>query len=172
MRPLFVRELTEEEHQALQAGLRSSSAFTVRRCQILLTSAEERLKPREIAERLRCSDQCVRNALRAFHREGLACIQEKSHAPHDSRSAFDDAGLERLREIVRQSPRAFGRETSIWTLDLLAEVCWVEGLTAWQVSDESIRRAFKKLGTSWKRAKRWIRSPDERYGAKKASAIS
>ena len=172
MRPLFVRELTEEELQALRDGLRSSSAFSVRRCQILLTSAEERLKPREIATRLHCSDQCVRNAIRSFHREGLACLQEKSHAPHHPLSAFDAAGLERLPEVIRQSPRAFGQETSVWTLDLLAEVCWAEGLTAWRASAESIRRALRKSKSSWKRAKKWIRSPDARYGVKKTSETS
>ena len=105
-----MRELTEEEREVLQAGLRSSSAFTVRRCQILLTSAEGRLKPREIAERLRCSDQFVRNAIRPFHREGLAC----------------------LREMIRQSPRAFGQETGVWAPDLLVEVIRAEGLRTWR----------------------------------------
>jgi transposase len=172
MRPLFVGELTKEELQALRDGLRSSCAFTVRRCQILLTSAEGRLKPREIAERLHCSDQFVCNAIRAFHREGLACLQEKSHAPHDPQSAFDAAGFERLPEVIRQSPRAFDQETSVWTLDLLAEVCWAEGLTAWRASDESMRRALTKSKISWKRTKKWIQSPDERYGVKKTSETS
>jgi hypothetical protein len=37
--PLFVRPPTEEERQALAAGLRSEDAFTLRRCQIVLASA-------------------------------------------------------------------------------------------------------------------------------------
>jgi hypothetical protein len=39
MRPLFVRELTDEERAILEAGRRSSQVFTVKRCQILLASA-------------------------------------------------------------------------------------------------------------------------------------
>src|SRR4028118_1840481 len=39
MKPLFVRELSDPDRQALQAGLRSSDGFTVRRCHILLASA-------------------------------------------------------------------------------------------------------------------------------------
>src|SRR3954467_4848910 len=35
MKPLFVRELSDPERHALQAGLRSSDGFTVRRCHIL-----------------------------------------------------------------------------------------------------------------------------------------
>ena len=38
--PLFVRPLTADERATLETGLRSASAFTVRRCQILLASAE------------------------------------------------------------------------------------------------------------------------------------
>src|SRR5512142_2737010 len=37
--PIFVHPLTEEEHKQLEAGLRSSDAFVLRRAQILLTSS-------------------------------------------------------------------------------------------------------------------------------------
>ena len=41
MKPsLTIRPLTDAERAALEAGLRSHEAFTVRRCQILLASAE------------------------------------------------------------------------------------------------------------------------------------
>ena len=56
MRKLYVRELTEEEEQALQKGLRSRDAFTVRRSQILLSSAEGQTVGL-IAAQLRCSGQ-------------------------------------------------------------------------------------------------------------------
>ncbi len=37
-RPIFVRPLSDAEREALEAGLRSSDAFVLRRCQILLAS--------------------------------------------------------------------------------------------------------------------------------------
>ena len=43
--PLFVRPLTADERATLETGLRSPSAFTVRRCQSLLTSAEGQPTP-------------------------------------------------------------------------------------------------------------------------------
>ena len=89
------------------------------------------------------------------------------HLPH---TAFDAAGLEQLQVIIKRSPRTFGKDTSVWTLELLAEVCWAEGLTARQVSGETIRATLKRLGITWKRAKRWIRSPDLAYGPKKSAA--
>jgi transposase len=68
--PLFVRTLSEEEQQTLNAGLRSSDAFTMRRSQILLASSKGQ-RPSEIASNLGCSLQMVRNVINAFHSEGL-----------------------------------------------------------------------------------------------------
>ena len=126
MKTLYARELTEEERSEIEQGLRSPSAFTVRRCQILLMSADEHLKPREVAEGLKCSDQCVRDAIRAFMTEGLACLQAKSRARHTEQATFDAKGREWLKSIVRQSPRSSGYETSLWTLTLLAELAHKE----------------------------------------------
>src|SRR5262249_60630101 len=43
--PLFVRVLAADEPAALEAGLRSARGFTVRRCHILLASAEGQHTP-------------------------------------------------------------------------------------------------------------------------------
>src|SRR3954470_20189413 len=67
--PLFVRPLTDPERAALRAGLRSPDAFTLRRCQVLLASADG-LRPAQIAARFGCASQSVRNAIRAFAAEG------------------------------------------------------------------------------------------------------
>jgi hypothetical protein len=72
--PLFVRPLTADERATLETSLRSSSAFTVRRCQILLASAAGQ-STTTMARHLRCTDQTVRNALHAVHQRGLAPLQ-------------------------------------------------------------------------------------------------
>jgi transposase len=167
--PLFVRPLTSDEHQAIRAGLRSPWAFTLRRCQILTASAEG-LKPSEIGARLGCSTQTVRNALRAFEAGGIACLHEKSHRPVSARPEIDDDGCQRLRALLHRSPRDFGKPTSLWTLALAAEVAFAEGITAREVSDETIRQALIRLGVGWKRAKAWITSPDPAYARKKKRA--
>jgi transposase len=169
MRPLFVREPSATEKHALQSGLHSSSAFTVRRCQILLSSVQKKT-PRQIAAELHCSDQAVRNAIRAFEREGPGCLSEKTHARHDPQSGFDDAGLARLKEMIQLSPRVLGHETSLWTLALLAETCWQEGLSSRQMSGEAVGRALKRIDIDWRRAKRWVRSPDAHYEHRKKDA--
>jgi transposase len=172
MKALYVRELSEEERQVLKKGLRSSSGFTVRRCQILLISAEEKCKAAEIAARLHVSDQCVRNAIHAFGKEGIASVKEKSRRPHNTRASFDAAALKRLEAMIHASPRDFGQDSDMWTLERLVEACHKEGLTARQVGTETIRRALKQLGVNWKRAKKWIQSPDPQYALKKTSVTS
>ncbi len=164
--PLYVRPLTPEEQEALEAGLRSKDAFVVRRCQCLLKSAEG-LTPRQIQAQLGWSDQSVRRFIHAFEQEGLTCLQQKSCRPKSARKTWDEAALAQLQEWLRQSPREFGLPTSRWTLEGLATVCAAKGLTPTLVSDETIRDAIKRLGLNWKRAKRWIDSPDPAYARKK-----
>ena len=164
--PLFVRPLTADERATLETGLRSASAFTVRRCQILLASAE-RQPTTTIARELRCTDQTVRNTIHAFHQRGLAVLQPLSSRPHTTAAIFTPGGCEALRALLHQSPRTFGKPTSRWTLALAAEVSFAEGLTPRLVSDEAIRVALRRLRVSWKRAKHWITSPDPAYARKK-----
>ena len=166
MRALKIRELTQEEMTALKKGVRSPQAFTVRRSQILLVSNEGHTAP-QIAAQLHCSDQCVREAIHAFHNEGLCCLVAKSHAPHRDQSAMDESGREQLKEIMHHSPRHFGQDSSLWTLEGLAEVSYAEGITDRQVSTETVRRSLKKLGENWKRAKKRISSPDPKYEVKR-----
>jgi transposase len=167
--PLFVRPLTDAERAALRAGLRSPDAFTLRRSQILLASADG-LRPAQIAERLGCATQSIRNAIRAFAAEGTGCLEPKSHRPKSVRPELDDAACQRLRALLHRSPRDFGKATSLWTLALAAEVAHAEGIIARPVSDETIRQAIKRLGVGWKRAKTWITSPDPAYLRKKGRA--
>jgi transposase len=167
--PLFVRPLTLDENQAIRAGLRPPSAFTLRGCRIPTASAEG-LKPSEIRSRLGCSTQTVRNALRVFAVEGTACLREKSHRPKSARPVLDDGRCEQLRALLHRSPRDFGKRTSLWTPALATEVAFAEGIAARPAGDETIRQALERLGVGRKRAKTWITSPDPAYLRKKTRA--
>ena len=138
---------------------------------MLLSSAAGQHTP-EIARTLRCNDQTVRNALHDFHTRGLAALQPKSSRPHTTHATFDADGHERLRALLHQSPRVFGKDTSVWTLELAAEVSFAQGLTRQRVSDETLRPAMAQLGVRWKRAKPWITSPDPAYVRKKTAATA
>jgi transposase len=164
--PIFVRSLTTVERAALQAGLRAADAFLLRRCQMLWASARGQAPP-QIAQHLGCHDQTVRNTIRAFNMAGLACLRRRSSRPRTIQAAFDPARAEALRTLLHQRPRAFGKPTSLWTLELAAEVCCEQGLTARRVSGETIRATLLRLGVRWRRAKQWITSPDPAYARKK-----
>ena len=145
-RPIFVRALSDAERVHLVAGLRSPDAFVLRRCQILLASGRGKIA-REISSDLGCDGQTVRTAINAFNAKGV------------------DA-------LLHQSPRAFGKPTSVWTLPLVAEVSFEQGLTPERVTGETIRATLARLGVRWKRAKAWITSPDPAYARKKGRAIA
>ena len=136
--PLFVRPLTVEERQQLRAGLHSRDAFTLRRCQILLASAQGQ-RPAQIAAALGCASQTVRNTLHTFEQQGPDCLTRRSSRPQ-----------------------------SHWTLPLAAEVCHQQGLSEHVLSPETVRQAIQRLGLGWKRAKQWISSPDPAYARKKS----
>ena len=57
--PIYVRALSPEERAGLEAGLRSSDAFTLRRSQIQLASSRKQ-RPKVIAQNLGCATQTVR----------------------------------------------------------------------------------------------------------------
>jgi transposase len=151
--------------------LRSSDAFVHRRAQIVFASARGEQAP-QIARHLACDPQTVRNAIAAFNTRGLAALRKGSSRPHRFRVAFDLARGEQLRALLHQSPRTFGKPTSLWTLALAADVSFEQGVTAERVSGETIRATLERLGIRWKRAKRWITSPDPEYPRKKARAIA
>jgi transposase len=165
--PLFVGPLADQDKQQLEAGLRSPDAFTLRRSQILLASARG-YRPSQIAPVLGCSVQGIRDAIRAFRAEGLGCLRAKPKAPKIVHAAWPKERDDDLRALLHQSPRTFGKPTSLWTLPLAAQVCYERGWTPRVLSSESIRRVLKRLGVHWKRAKFWMTSPDPRYSEKKA----
>src|SRR5450759_66982 len=164
--PIYVRALSPVEQAGIEAGLRSSNAFTLRRCQILLASSRGQ-RPKTIAINLGCVTQTVRNAIHAFEQKGLDCLKQESSRPKTVQAQFDQAKCEALRALLHQSPRTFGKATSLWTLELAASVCFEQGLTVSQVSIETIRLALGRLGVGWQRAKDWITSPDPAYVRKK-----
>ena len=164
--PIFVRSLSEKERETLQAGLRSKDAFTLRRSQMLLASSKGNEVPR-IAENLGCG-QTVRDAIHDFNARGVESLMAKSSRPRRTRDAFDEDSAEALRGLLHRCPREFGHQSSLWTLEMAAEVAFEEGITQRRVSGETIRATLSRLlGERWQRAKRWITSPDPLYERKK-----
>jgi hypothetical protein len=126
---------------------------------------EDRPEPRmRLANGARCS-------IHDFNERGVLALEAKSSRPNRTRDAFDQHSAEALREMLHRSPREFGRESSLWTLEMAADVAFEEGLTPERVSGETIRATLSRLlSVRWMRAKRWITSPDPLYERKKGGA--
>jgi DNA-binding CsgD family transcriptional regulator len=102
--PRCIRPLTADERDALEAGLRSAEALTVRRGQILLASAEGQHRT-TIARHLRCHEPTVRHAIHAFHQRGMRAIHPTASKPHRPKAIVNTQRRERLRALLHQRPR-------------------------------------------------------------------
>jgi hypothetical protein len=87
--------------------------------------------------------------IQGFNQTGMSAIDPKSSARPDDQRAFEDAARERLSAIVHQSPRDFGCESSVWTLQLLAEVSYQEGLTDRVVHPDTVGETLRQRGVKW-----------------------
>lgn len=103
--------------------------------------------------------------------EGLAALTAGcSSRPKGAAPVLGEPERERLRAILHRPPRAFGHARSTWTLALLARVAHERGLSPTVLSAEAIRQALLRLGAGWRRAKRWLTSPDPACAQKDVGA--
>jgi len=163
---LFVRELNEGEREKIEVGLRSQDSFVLRRSQIIFFSADG-LSIDDIAQRVGYHRETVRLVIKAFNKKGVPALKKGSRRPHNIQRAFSQESAEKLKELIHRRPRDFEKPSGLWTLALLAEISFAQGLTEKEVSGETIRQTLKHLGIRWKRAKHWISSPDPHYEHKK-----
>ena len=71
------------------------------------------------------------------------------------------------QRLARFQPTS--RRSSAWRMVSMDSTV---GLSPTVLSDETIRRALLRLGVGWKRAKRWLTSPDPAYARKKVAATA
>jgi hypothetical protein len=111
-------------------------------------------------ENLGCGQQTVRNAIHEFNERGLRSLTPASSRPKEVHAAFDEEGTKVLRELLQRSPREFGTQSSLWTLEDAAQISFAQGLTPKKrVSGETIRATLKRL---------WVRSGSAPSGGSKA----
>jgi hypothetical protein len=155
---LIVRELSDEERAVLDACATSHGfkPFSERRSRIILASAEGK-PPLQIAAELKVDDETVRRAIRDFNQRGAIALIEGSPKPKRTGDLFVPGGRERLIDIFRRTPKDYGHTSVEWTLELIADAAFAEGLTRSRVSDETIRIALIRQDIKWSVLKRFIR---------------
>lgn len=164
MEKLYVSSLSEEQKVELDELYRKTEVPRVRtRAQLVLLSAEKKLKVDDIADIVRESSVTV---LRWLHRYMAEGIQGLLDAPRSGRSSIlTDEFRKRLLEVVRRRPRSLELEFSMWTLQRLADFMAED--TGIRVSTETLRRALAKEDIVFSRPQHTISSPDPEDQVKK-----
>ena len=171
MKRIQLRDLRQEERKTLKRELKSQNRTVVWRSQAILMSVDEGLTPEQIGQRVGYSRESVRQVLHKFDEDGIVALYPQSRARKDEQRAYNDEARKKLQALVRHSPRDFDCESSLWSLALLAEVSYAEGLTDRVVHPDTVAQTLHQLGVDWKKAKRHIQSPDEHYERKKSDVI-
>lgn len=164
MKPTYVPPLTEQQLAELDELYRKTQVPRLRtRAQMILLSAEKRLKVGEIADIVRESDATVLRWLKRYMAEGVDGLQD---APRPGRErTVTETYREKLVEAVRRRPRSLDVAFSLWTLQRLADYMAEE--TGIRVSTETVRRTLKDADIVLSRPQHTISSPDPEYQVKK-----
>ena len=142
--PIFIRSLSDTEKEQLENALRSKDAFVMRRAQIILAS-ERGERASRIARSLGCGPQTVRDAIHDFNERGLDALVASSSRPRQTRDAFDENSAEAMRELLHRSPREFGRDSSLWTLEMAADVAFEEEIKRFRRTSRDRRQIVLAL---------------------------
>ena len=118
---------------------------------------------------LSCNEQTVRNAIHAFNAAGPAALPGASSAAHTTTPSSTRPAAEQLRALLHRSPRDFGKPTSLWTLDLAAEVAHRAGADRRAGQRRDDPRDAHAAGRALAAGQDWITSPDPAYARKKGA---
>jgi hypothetical protein len=156
---LVLRPLSVEEVQQLKVGLRSPKAFTLRRCQVLLGSAQGEI-PAHLARTIGCTRTTITNIINDFHARGVPSVHEecpRQGALRRGRPRIEEsqpgiiAALERLiTDEVAGDPMTEKRWVRV-TLRRLSQQLRGQG---YQAVEKTLRRLLKQMKFSMKANKR------------------
>jgi transposase len=137
----------EQLERVVHDGLRGRD---VRRAQALLWLSEG-VSVSEIARRTRLTRQAIYCLVTRYSgRHGCPVVERVRDAPRSGRPATKMSQvLEVLEPFLKQSPHAYGYRACCWTVPMLQ--AQVRRQTAWEPSDDLIRRALKRLRYRYKR---------------------
>ena len=151
-----ISELEELYHQTKNIRLHT-------RAQMILLSAEQKLKASQIALIVRVSEVTVLRWLKRYRAEGLEGLRDapRTGSPAKVTSEY----VAGLVEAVRHRPRALQLPFSLWTLDRLAD--YMAEQTGIRLTKEGVRLHLKAQGIVLSRPQHKISSPDPAYQIKK-----
>jgi transposase len=166
-------DAAEERTIRKLAGARHAPGDWIRRAQ-MITGSWDGLGTTQIAERLGCHPQTVRERLHRFNAEGVDGLGDRPGPGRPRRLTETDRG--RIIALARSTPPgrlvqggegllppAQPEAPAHWTLDALAEAAQAEGI---RVGRSQIRRILLAEGTRWRRTRSWTTSTDPEFAPK------
>ena len=159
-----VRPITREESETLDRWQRLDDIVRYRRARILRLS-EARWKCPLIAQALGLHEETVRAIITAFNEGGIPAITPKPRSGGRPPSYTEEVARE-AENLARQDPPAEGGRAT-WTLDTLAQAIAARFAHIRTMSREAVRRLLSMRGVVYRRAKKWLTSPDPLYELRK-----
>ena len=160
-----VRPITREESETLDRWQRSDDIVRYRRARILRLS-EAKWKCPVIAQALGLHEETVREVITAFNEGGIPAITPRPRSGGRPPSYTEEVAQE-AENLVRQAPPAEGGRAT-WTLATLAQAIAARFDHIRMMSHEAVRRLLSMRGVAYRRAKKWLTSPDSLYGLRKS----
>jgi transposase len=160
-----VRPITREESETLDRWQRTDNIVRYRRARILRLS-EAKWRCPVIAQALGLHEETVREVITAFNEGGIAAIRPRPRSGGRPPSYTEEVAQE-AEDLARQDPPAEGGRAT-WTLDTLAQAIAARFDHIDTMSREAVRRLLKMRGVAYRRAKKWLTSPDPLYELRKS----
>jgi transposase len=173
---LFARPpIDPAEDRAIRklAGARHAPGDWIRRARMIAHSWDG-LHTTQIAERLGCHPQTVRERLHRFNAEGVDGLGDRPGPGRPRRLTEHQRG--RIIALARSTPPgrldqggegllppAQPQAPAHWTLDTLAERAQAEGI---RVGRSQVRRILRAEGVRWRRTRSWTTSTDPDFAPK------
>jgi len=155
-------------NRLLRLSRATRSVVTLRRCHVVLHSAQGFTPPR-IAEMLGLSADYVRTIIKAFNAEGFATLEPKYGGGRPR--TFTDTQREALESLATSRPADLGLPFQEWSLSRLRREAIRQGIVE-SISIEWLRIILHDAALNYQEAKTWKESHDPLFAKKKKSIES
>lgn len=159
---IYVRELKEDEIDALERATKSTNAFRKDRAKILLLSSQ-RYHARQIADKVDCKVRKVRKAIKAFNKIGLSAL-EKGKAK-GAKPKFTKEQRTKMLMTASTEPGKLGLHFTTWSLPKLKRY-FIENKIVDSISVETVRRLMRSERIKIRKSKRHQYSNDPEFSKK------
>ena len=145
--PIMIKtKLTKtQKEELINYRKHASSQDSEKALMVLLNSKGS--KPENIAKRLDRNAHTVRLWLKRYAETGIGGLKRKMATGRPKVKKLNCINL--MNEFINQSPEVFGYIESVWNVPLIKDC--LEKTKAFSVSEDTIERALKNLGYTFKR---------------------